>query len=356
VRRPALLLLPLLPLLLSGCWYVKQGLGQLDLLLNSRALEDVEADPSFTAEQRRKIALVREVKAFGEREIGLKPSNNYTRFYDTRGKPITWVVTACARDRFEPHTWWFPIVGTVPYKGFFSREDARGEARALEEAGLDVAVAPAAAYSTLGWFNDPVLSTMLGYEDEDLANLILHELTHGTVFVPGDVDFNEGLASFVGARGSIDFFRARDGADSPSHARAARAMAREERRDVRARELYGALDALYRSDASPEDKLALREEIAAALRRTWAAEAEALMRGLRETLREEEGSERGEGEVDVRDAAARLEMLPRVAEGPVNNAVILSQRRYGRTEEFRKRFEDAGRDWRRFLGGVAGGP
>jgi predicted aminopeptidase len=89
VRRPALLLLPLLPLFLSGCWYVKQGLGQLDLLLNSRALEDVEADPSFTAEQRRKIALVREVKAFGEREIGLKPSNNYTRFYDTRGKPIT---------------------------------------------------------------------------------------------------------------------------------------------------------------------------------------------------------------------------------------------------------------------------
>jgi hypothetical protein len=77
------------------------------------------------------------------------------------------------------------------------------------------------------------------------------------------------------------------------------------------------------------------------------------MRGLRETLREEEGSERGEGEVDVRDAAARLEMLPRVAEGPVNNAVILSQRRYGRYEEFRKRFEDAGGDWRSFLKTVA---
>ncbi len=300
-----------LPLLLSGCWYLKQGAGQLDLLINSRPVEEVVADPLLPAAHRRKLELIREVKAFGIREMGLSPSGSYERYYDTGGKPVTWLVTACAKDRFEPYTWWFPIVGTLPYKGHFAREDAEAEARGLEALGLDVYVSPAAAYSTLGWFNDPILSTMLAYEDEQLANLILHELTHGTIFLPGGADFNEGLASFVGGQGALEFFRRRDGLDSTSYARAVRALAREEQRDARAIELFKALDALYRSKRPFDEILREREEVAFRLRRSWQP-----------------------GSAPSRE---------------VNNAAILMQRRYGRYEQFRKIFEEAEGDWGLFF-------
>ena len=348
----------LLPLLLSGCWYLKQGMGQLDLLVNSRSLDEAAVDPTLPEPRRRKLALIREVKAFGEREMGLTPSDNYTSFYDTGGRPVTWIVTACAKDRFEPYTWSFPIVGTVPYKGFFDREDALALARELEAEGLDVSVSAAAAYSTLGYFNDPVLSTMLSYPDEDLASLILHELTHGTIFLPGGVDFNEGLASFVGAQGAMEFFRARQGTSSTSYARAVRSLAREERRDARALALFRALDALYKSEASREDKLKLREDVAQALRAEWRAEAEALAKEVEEARKSDEALSRRllwggpptawEGG-DIRLALERLAALPGVAEGPVNNAAILSQRRYGRYDEFRAVFERVGGDWRAFF-------
>lgn len=348
----------LLALPLAGCWYLKQGAGQLDLLLNSRSLHEAAADPDLPEPRRRKLALIQEVKAFGEREMGLTPSANYTSYYDTGGRPVTWIVTACAKDRFEPYTWSFPIVGTVPYKGFFDREDALALARELEAEGLDVSVSAAAAYSTLGYFNDPVLSTMLSYPDEDLASLILHELTHGTIFLPGGVDFNEGLASFVGAQGAMEFFRARQGTSSTSYARAVRSLAREERRDARALALFKALDALYKSDLPREEKLKLREDVAAALRDSWRAEAAPLAKEVEEAQKADIGLSRRllwggppvawEG-LDIRRSLERLAALPGVAEGPVNNAAILSQRRYGRYDEFRLRFEKAGGDWRQFF-------
>ncbi|HEX7897713.1 MAG TPA: aminopeptidase [Planctomycetota bacterium] len=354
----------LLPLCLSGCYYLKQGAGQLDVLLSSRSIDEAAADPALPEAGRRKLALIKEVKAFGEREMGLTPSSNYTTYYDTGGQPITWIVTACARDKFEPYTWSFPIVGTVPYKGFFDRADALAEARGLEALDLDVNVSPAAAYSTLGYFKDPVLSTMLAYSDEDLASLILHELTHGTIFLAGGVDFNEGLANFVGAQGAMEFFRGRRGEGSTSYARAVRSLAREERRDARSLATYRALDALYKSEASREDKLLLREEVVAALRAGWKAEADVLARDVGRTSEADAALERrvrwGGCPVpwsgnDVRRSLERLAALPGVAEGPVNNAVILAQRRYGRYDEFRAVFERVGGDWPAFFKAMKAG-
>lgn len=353
--------LSVLPLLLSGCYYVKLGLGQLDMAVNSESLEAVENDPALPAPKRRKIALVRDAKEFGERVMGLTPSNNYTTFYDTQGRPITWVVTACAKDRFQPYTWSFPIVGTVPYKGFFSREDALAEAAALEALDLDVHVSPASAYSTLGYFKDPVLSTMLDYPDEELVSLILHELTHGTIFLPGGVDFNEGLANFVGAQGAIEFFKAREGERSTSYGRALRSLAREERRDARALELFKALDGLYRSGASREDKLTLRDDIAETLRARWRAEAEAPAAKLQAAIDADESLTRrmswGGGPVpwhaaDARGLVERLSALPGVSKAPLNNAVVMAQRRYGRYDEYRGVFERVGGDWRAFFAAV----
>jgi predicted aminopeptidase len=287
----------LLPLL-SGCYLLTQGYGQLRILLDSRGIDELLADPSVPDKTKFKLLFVREVKSFGEHELGLVRSANYESFYDTQGRPITYIVSACAKDRFQPHLWWFPIVGDVPYKGFFAKADAEAEAASLEKQGYDVSLGMAAAYSTLGYFPDPVLSTMLDYPDEQLAALILHELTHGTIYLPGGTDFNEGLASFVGWQGALEFARKERGIHSQAYDRTVRAFAAEERRDAKAREVYRKLDELYRSNLPREEVLRKRVEIA----------------------------------------------------GPrVNNAEILMQRRYGRYDEFRQRFEKCGGSWKEFF-------
>ena len=254
---PFLLFPPLL-----GCYLAKQAEGQLYILLTQRPIEDVLDDPEVPASAKEKLRLIRDVKEFGEREIGLTPSSNYTRFFDTGGRPVSWMVSACRKDRFENYTWWFPIVGTVPYKGFFRRADAVAEARSLEADGYDVMVSPIAAYSTLGYFPDPVLSTMVDYPEEDLTALILHELTHGTVYLAGDTNFNEKLASFVGWQGALEFTRRRHGLDSTAYDRTVRGLAREERRARESRELFEKLDALYRSAVPRAEKIRRRDGVA----------------------------------------------------------------------------------------------
>jgi predicted aminopeptidase len=293
-----LLSLVLLLPLLSGCYLLTQGYGQLRLLLDSRRIDELLADPAVPDDVKLKLIFVREVKSFGEHELGLTRSTNYETFYDTKGQPITYIVSAWRKDRFEPYTWWFPIVGDVPYKGFFSKKDAEAEAAGLDHLGYDVSLGMAAAYSTLGYFPDPVLSTMLDYPDEQLAALILHELTHGTIYLPGGADFNEGLASFVGWQGALEFARKERGMSSVAYDRTVRAFAAEERRDARSRELYRKLSELYRSGLP-------RERI--------------------------------------------LEERIKIGGPKINNAEILMQRRYGRYDEFRDRFEKSGGDWRVFF-------
>jgi len=261
----------------------------------------VLADPSVPPETKEKLRLIGEIKSFGEREMGLKASNNYTRFYDTEGRPITWLVSACRKDRFEAYTWWFPIVGRVSYKGFFRRQDALDLALDLIGQGYDVNLTSAAAYSTLGYFSDPVLSTMLDYPEEHLVSLILHELTHGTIYLPGGTDFNEVMASFVGWQGALEFARFRYGPDSPQLKRVKQALEYEERRDARARELFAKLQGLYTSDLAPAAKIERRDQVA----------------GVR-----------------------------------VNNAAILMQRRYGRYDQFRAVFDKAGGSWKAFFEAV----
>lgn len=295
MRRGLILLF--LPVL-SGCYILTQAQGQLRILLNSRAIDSLLADPAVPVETKLKLRLVREIKTFGEFELGLRRSRNYESFYDTKGQPITHIVSASRKERFEPYTWWFPIVGDVPYKGFFHKEDAEEEAHELEVQGYDVALGVAAAYSTLGYFPDPVLSTMLDYPEEQLAALLLHELTHGTIYLPGGTEFNEGLASFVGWQGALEFARQKHGIASEAYDRTVRAFAAEERRDAKARELFRKLDALYRSGLSAQEIVARRDAVAGR---------------------------------------------------KVNNAQILMQRRYGRYDEFREKFERAEGDWARFF-------
>jgi predicted aminopeptidase len=344
----------LLPALLGACYLTRQAMGQARILLTMRPLQELIEDPSVPDEARRKLLRIREVKAFGERHMGLTPSRNYEDYYDTSGRPITFIVTACAKDGFRPHTWWFPVVGEVPYKGFFDFEAARAEARALEEAGLDVSLGSAAAYSTLGYFPDPVLSTMLDHPEEELCALILHELTHGTIYLPGGTDFNEGLASFTGWQGALEFARSTRGSGSLLYERSVEGFARAERRDRRALALYRRLREFYEGQPDREERVRGREAIFAAhhaeLRREWET-ARAALRDLQE---EAARKEREGGVGPLAEEIERAERRRREAEGefrraPVNNAEVLQLRRYGRFDEFRARFEAVGGRWPAFF-------
>lgn len=189
--------------------------GQLTIVVNARDFSEVYADPEVSDSIKAKLHLIDEIKQFAYDSIGLKPSDNYTTFYDQKGQRLMYVVTASARFDLKAHLWHFPILGDVPYKGFFNESQAKLEYERLKSAGLDADIGGASGWSTLGWFRDPVLSSMLKRSEGDLAELIIHELTHGTLFVKDSVDYNENLAQFIGEEGAKWFLKSRYGPESP---------------------------------------------------------------------------------------------------------------------------------------------
>ncbi|TND07796.1 MAG: aminopeptidase [Bacteroidetes bacterium] len=193
---------------------VQQLRGQMNIVWNARPLDEVIKDASVPDSLKKKLELVKEIRAYAFDSIDLVRNENYTSFFDLAGQPPIYVVTACRPAAMEPYRWHFPVLGAVPYKGFFRKELAVREARRLRAQGYDVQLGSAGGWSTLGYFNDPVLSNMLNYDEGDLSELIIHELTHGTLFVKDSIDFNENLASFVGYKGALQFMRSKFGADS----------------------------------------------------------------------------------------------------------------------------------------------
>lgn len=189
--------------------------GQLRVVNQSIPLEEFIALPTTTEEQKEKVKIIQEAKRFAFEELGINHSENYSKIFDQQGKPSMYVVTACDPFYFRPRIWKFPVVGSVPYKGFFDLEKAREEAKLIQkEENLEVDIRTAGGWSTLGWFKDPVLSNMLNRSEGDLASLIIHELTHGTLFVKDSVTFNENLASFIGDKGAILFLEEKYGKGS----------------------------------------------------------------------------------------------------------------------------------------------
>jgi predicted aminopeptidase len=191
---------------LSGCYLAHVTAGQVRLLRARQPIDALLADPSTPEPLRRQLRLVTETRDFARR-LGLEVGGQYTSFVDWPGDRVVTTVVAVRPGEVEPAGFWFPLVGRVPYKGFFDSGRAQAEADRLRADGLDVCVTPVPAYSTLGWFDDPVTSPMLAMGDGYLAETILHELVHATVYVASDADFNEGAASFVGEEASVALFR-----------------------------------------------------------------------------------------------------------------------------------------------------
>jgi predicted aminopeptidase len=186
---------------LSACasirWYGQAVGGQIDLLARREHIADLLADPSTDPVLAKRLAEVLRIREFAVAELGLPASRSYRHYADLERSAAVWNVIAAGRYSVDPLTWCYPIAGCVAYRGYFDHEAAEDQARKLAADGLDVIVSPAVAYSTLGWFDDPVLNTMLAWEDADLAGFLFHELAHEAVYVKGDTAFNEAYASAV---------------------------------------------------------------------------------------------------------------------------------------------------------------
>ncbi|MEB3220933.1 MAG: aminopeptidase [Candidatus Sericytochromatia bacterium] len=269
LRHAALILLA--PLALGGCYVVQQGLGQMELLRRREPVEAVLARPETSAQTRRALQLVRAAKAFAEDAVGLARTRNYEHLVTLDRDAVSYVVSAAPPDSLAPHQWWFPIVGHVPYKGYFARADALAEQAALEAQGLDTTVRGVAAFSLLGWAPDPIYSPFVAMEPANLVNVVIHETTHATLFLPGQASFNEGFATFVGEEGAQAFFRARGGEGDPDLA-----VARAVRHDARLftgfiEVLAQRLEALYASGRVPTEVQQAREQVFEAARAEFEA-------------------------------------------------------------------------------------
>jgi predicted aminopeptidase len=244
--------------------YLSQAaVGQLELLTDARPIDEVIADPDVPERTRVLLAAIPGMKAFGAR-FGLDTARNYRTFTQLEGDAAVWFVGAAPRLSFEPRKWCFPIVGCFTGVGWFDEEDAVRHRAELERDGWDAMARPAIAYSTGGWFPDPVVSSMLSDEPDawaELANVILHESVHATILVPDQPFFNEGAASYIADAMTDEWLVATFGPDSPERLLYRSDQAERAARVGRMLVAYQELDTLYGSAAPDRQKLARKRAI-----------------------------------------------------------------------------------------------
>ncbi len=311
---------------ISGCstapYIARLGLGQAKVLLFSRSNEAVFGDPSISQETKDRIKFALEVKRYAEQEIGLKETENYSSYYKVNGKGLLYVISACPKDSLIPYQWSFPIVGRMSYKGFFSLKEAEKEREKLEEAGFDTCLRRAWAYSTLGWFKDPIFSSMLDLNKALIAQIVIHELTHTTLFINDHLDFNEQMASFIGNQGAIEFFSERYGKDSPDYLYASNILDDDLSFGKFIDGICFNLQRLYSRNLSREKKLEMRERIF--------LEAKEGFRGLQVKL--------------------KTPLYHGFEDEELNNAVLLSYWQYiGGLELFKGLYNNLGKDLRKMI-------
>lgn len=259
-------------LALSGCsaeYYWQSAAGQLDLVARAKPVGEVIASTS-DPKLKDRLELARSIRAFATTELGLPDNGSYRRYVDLGRPYVVWNVFAAPELSLAAHEWCFPVVGCVAYRGYFHEADARAEAARLAAQGFDVQVGGVPAYSTLGWFDDPLLSSFIRFPDTELARLVFHELAHQLVYVPGDTTFNESFATAVEEAGLDRWIASRPPADA---ARLAAERERAERGRAAFRSLVGdardALAATYASERSADAKREAKRAIIGGMRAAW---------------------------------------------------------------------------------------
>jgi predicted aminopeptidase len=268
VARVAIALLlfgvALLALTPTGHYLARGAWEEGKILWHRQPIAELVADPATPPELRDKLKLVLDARRFAADSLGLKAKQSFTTFSQTGHDTLTLVVSGAYRDKLKSYTWWFPVVGRVPYKGYFDFDLAKKSAAQLADKGFDTYLRPSPAFSTLGWFNDPLLPSTLRADSLTLANTVIHELTHNTYYAPGGAVFNESFANFVGARGAQRFFMSRG-----EPAAAAEVEARWEDEKVLGRfwaSLYAEIDSVFSAHPGDEpaqvtERIALRDSI-----------------------------------------------------------------------------------------------
>ena len=245
--------LPMLAiLLLSGCsslsYYTQLASGQLALLRAREPVAEVIADPQRDPKLRDHLLKSQQARAFASEHLHLPDNKSYRLYADIHRRYVVWNVFATDEFSLEPVTHCFPIAGCVAYRGYYDQGAARGEAALQKLDGKDVYVSGVEAYSPLGWFNDPIISSMMNWGDERLATLIFHELAHQRFYVKDDSEFNESYATFVEEEGTRQWRAARG---LPPEAESSEAQRRDQLTQL-ALETRDRLKALYAEPLSPD--------------------------------------------------------------------------------------------------------
>jgi predicted aminopeptidase len=192
-----------------GRYRARGAAAEARILSRRQSIAELVADSTTPPAIREKLQLVLEARRFAVDSLGLPAKNAFTQYTKLEHDTLVLVLSGAYRDELRAVTWWFPVVGHVPYKGFFDFEEAKRAEAELSKEGFDTYLRPSPAFSTLGFFNDPLLSTTLGEDSLEIVNTVVHELTHNKFYANGAAVFNESFASFVGARGAERFFRSR---------------------------------------------------------------------------------------------------------------------------------------------------
>ena len=196
-NRLARLLLLLVSLPLSGCYYMQAASGQMEIMRKREPIADIVADETSSPELVDRLTLLTEARQFSIDVLGLPDNDSYRSYADLERDYVVWNVVAVPEFSLQPKTWCYPIVGCVSYRGYFSRESAQKLVDKLQADGFDIAFGGVAAYSTLGKFDDPILNTMMRWGDADLVAVMFHELAHQVIYVKDDTGFNESFATAV---------------------------------------------------------------------------------------------------------------------------------------------------------------
>ncbi len=291
---------------ISGCYYMQAVSGQLEVMRKREPIAELIDASDTPAELARRLKLVEDARDYSVSALGLPDNDSYRSYTDLERDFVVWNVFAAPEFSLEAKTWCFPVAGCVGYRGYFSKDDADREAADLSEQGFDVAVGGISAYSTLGRFSDPVLSTMMHWEDVDLIATMFHELAHQVLYVKGDTGFNESFATVVEEVGIERWLSSRDEEGELDAYRERRRLRQDVMEIVNAARVD--LDIIYSLRVAPND-----------MRRRKAERLALLIAEIHAEF----------------DAAGRP--VPRWVDSNLNNARIASMSMYeGRVGEFRE--------------------
>jgi predicted aminopeptidase len=272
-RFSALVTLMLMVPGLSGCsplYVMRAAYEEGKILWRREPIVGYLQNPEVNEDTKEKLHLVLAVREYARDRLKMNVGGSYASFSYVDRPDLSFILTAAPQTKLQPYTWWFLIVGRMPYKGYFSRKDAEEAAAGLQKEGYDTSIRSTAAFSTLGWFDDPLLSHLLRFDKVTLAEVVFHELFHNTLYIKGAGAFNESVANFVGARAAIDFFRDKFGAGSAEHRRALEGWDEEREFSAFIEQLAAELTALYAKNIPLEEKLRDREKLFTEGKERWA--------------------------------------------------------------------------------------